>query len=245
MGERGTDVAREAASMVLVDDNFASIVRGIRGGRRIFGNLRKSMGYIFAIHIPIAGMAVLPVLLALPPVLLPLHIALIELIVDPACSLAFESEPEDADVMDRPPRDTRAALFGAAAMWQATGQGALMLGGAALAYLASVTEQWGSHTSVTAERTRSMVLMAFVVGNAALIFISKSRRSGSGSARTPINWVAVLVSVLAVSAVALAIYWPWLGAALRLQSLDGASLLLAAVCGLPGLVVWALWKLRP
>ena len=106
MGERGTDVAREAASMVLVDDNVASIVRGIRVGRRIFGNLRKSMGYIFAIHIPIAGMAVLPVLLALPPVLLPLHIALIELIVDPACSLAFESEPEDADVMDRPPRDT-------------------------------------------------------------------------------------------------------------------------------------------
>ena len=247
MGERGTDVAREAASMVLVDDNFASIVRGIRGGRRIFGNLRKSMGYIFAIHIPIAGMAVLPVLLALPPVLLPLHIALIELIVDPACSLAFESEPEEPDVMDRPPRDTRAALFGAAAMWQAAGQGLLMLGGAALAYLASVTVQWGSHTTeaMTAERTRSMVLMAFVVGNAALIFISKSRRVARGSARTPINWVAVLVSVLAVSAVALAIYWPWLGAALRLQSLDGASLLLAAACGLPGLVVWVLWKLRP
>lgn len=246
MGERGTDVAREAASMVLVDDNFASIVRGIRGGRRIFGNLRKSMGYIFAIHIPIAGMAVLPVLLALPPVLLPLHIALIELIVDPACSLAFESEPEEPDVMDRPPRDTRAALFGAAAMWQAAGQGLLMLGGAALAYLASVTEQWGSHMTeaMTAERTRSMVLMAFVVGNAALIFISKSRWVGAGSARTPINWVAVLVSVLAVSAVALAIYWPWLAAALRLQSLDGASLLLAAACGLPGLVVWAVWSLR-
>ena len=247
MGARGTDVAREAASMVLVDDNFASIVRGIRGGRRIFGNLRKSMGYIFAIHIPIAGMAVLPVLLALPPVLLPLHIALIELIVDPACSLAFESEPEEPDVMDRPPRDTRAALFGAAAMWQAAGQGMLMLGGTALAYLASVTEQWGSHTmeAMTAERTRSMVLMAFVVGNATLIFISKSGGVKPGGAKTPINWVAVAVSALAVSAVALAIYWPWLAAALRLQSLDGASLLLAAACGLPGLVVWAASKLRP
>ncbi len=246
MGQRGTDVAREAASMVLVDDNFASIVRGIRVGRRIFANLRKSMGYIFAIHIPIAGMAVLPVLLALPPVLLPLHIALIELIVDPACSLAFESEPEDADVMDRSPRDTRAALFGAAAMWQAAGQGALMLGGTTLAYLASVTEQWGSHLTqaMTAERTRSMVLMAFVVGNAALIFMSKSRRAGSGSARTPINWVAMAVSVLAISAVALAIYWPWLAAALRLQSLDGASLMLSAVCGLPGLAVWVMWRLR-
>ena len=247
MGARGTDVAREAASMVLVDDNFASIVRGIRGGRRIFGNLRKSMGYIFAIHIPIAGMAVLPVLLALPPVLLPLHIALIELIVDPACSLAFESEPEEPDVMDRPPRDTRAALFGAPAMWQAAGQGMLMLGGTALAYLASVTEQWGSHISqaMTAERTRSMVLMAFVVGNAALIFISKSGRAKPGGAKTPTNWVAVAVSALAVSAVGLAIYWPWLAAALRLQSLDGASLMIAAACGLPGVVVWAAWKLRP
>ena len=181
------------------------------------------------------------------PVLLPLHIALIELIVDPACSLAFESEPEEPDVMDRPPRDTRAALFGAAAMWQAAGQGLLMLCGTALAYLASVTSQWGGHMTeaITAERTRSMVLMAFVVGNAALIFISKSGRAKPGGARTPINWVAVAVSALAVSAVALAIYWPWLATALRLQPLDGTSLLLAAVCGLPGLVVWAVRRLRP
>ena len=263
MGERGTDVAREAASMVLVDDNFASIVRGIRVGRRIFGNLRKSMGYIFAIHIPIAGIAVLPVLLALPPVLLPLHIALIELIVDPACSLAFESEPEDADVMDRAPRDTRAPLFGASAMLQATAQGLLMLAGAGLAYWASMSAAWAAFfggswlDDPSQERTRSMVLMAFVVGNAALIWISKSRRPAVGPAHkvaamvpshpvgTPsdFNWTALIVAGSALAAVALAIYWPLLAQALRLQALDGASLALAVACGLPGLLVWLMLRL--
>ena len=95
MGGRGTDVAREAASLVLLDDNFASIVRAVRLGRRIFDNLRKSMSYILAVHVPIAGMALLPVLLGWPALLYPMHIALLELIIDPACSLAFENEPAE------------------------------------------------------------------------------------------------------------------------------------------------------
>ena len=111
MGGRGTDVAREAAALVLLDDNFASIVRAVRLGRKIFDNLQKSMTYILAVHVPIAGMALLPVLLGWPVALFPLHIAFLELVIDPACSMVFENEPSEADVMQRPPRDVNTPLF--------------------------------------------------------------------------------------------------------------------------------------
>ena len=111
MGERGTDVAREAASIVLLDDNFAGLVHAVRLGRRIFDNLRKSMSYILAVHVPIAGMALLPLLLGWPVVLFPLHIAFLELVIDPACSMVFENEPPEPDLMQRPPRDVSTCLL--------------------------------------------------------------------------------------------------------------------------------------
>ena len=96
MGQRGTDVARESAALVLLDDNFASITAAVRLGRRIFDNVRKSMAYVLAVHVPIAGMALLPVLFGWPALLFPMHIALLELIIDPACSIAFENEPAES-----------------------------------------------------------------------------------------------------------------------------------------------------
>ena len=107
MGLRGADVAREAADIVLLDDRFASIVAGIRLGRRIFANLRKALTYVTAIHVPIAGLALLPILMGLPPLLFPAHVILMELIIDPICSLAFEAEPGESDAMTTPPRDPR------------------------------------------------------------------------------------------------------------------------------------------
>ena len=104
MGGRGTDVAREAASLVLLDDDFASIVQSVRMGRRIFDHLQKAMTYIVAVHVPIAGMSLMPVLFGWPLALLPVHILFLELVIDPACSVVFEAEPEEADVMRRPPR---------------------------------------------------------------------------------------------------------------------------------------------
>ena len=112
MGGRGTDVAREAAALVLLDDDFASIVQAVRMGRRIFDNLQKAMTYIVAVHVPIAGMSLVPVLLGWPLVLLPVHILFLELVIDPACSVVFEAEPEEADVMRRPPRSPHEPLFG-------------------------------------------------------------------------------------------------------------------------------------
>ena len=112
MGGRGTDVAREAAALVLLDDNFATIIEAIRSGRRIFDNIQKAMAFIFSIHVPIAGLALLPLVLDWPLVLTPVHIVFLELIIDPACSIAFEAEPAEVNVMNRPPRNPNAPLFG-------------------------------------------------------------------------------------------------------------------------------------
>ncbi len=123
MGRRGSDVAREAADLVLLDDSFASIVGGVRLGRRIFANLRRALTYITAIHVPIAGLALAPVLLGLPPLLLPMHVVLLELVIDPTCSLVFEAEPSEAGAMKRKPRRPDEPLFGPAQIGLALAQG--------------------------------------------------------------------------------------------------------------------------
>ncbi len=124
MGEKGTDVAREASSLVLMDDNFASIVGAVKMGRRIFDNLQKALGYIFAIHVPIAGLSLIPVFVADWPLLLwPVHIVFLELIIDPACSIIFEAEQEEKNVMNRPPKDINEPFFGAKKIWLSCSQG--------------------------------------------------------------------------------------------------------------------------
>jgi len=117
MGGRGTDVARESASLVLLDDDFASIVEAIRMGRRIYSNLRSAFVYLLAVHVPIAGMSVLPVLLKLPLVLLPVHIAFLHLIIEPVCSIAFEEEPANSKAMLQPPRNPQEPLFSKKVFW--------------------------------------------------------------------------------------------------------------------------------
>lgn len=111
MGGRGTDVAREAADLVLLDDDFSSIVEAVKLGRRIFDNLKKAMAYTLAVHVPIAGMSLIPVLFKWPLVLLPIHIAFLHLIIDPACSVVFEAEPPEINIMRRPPRNPKEPLF--------------------------------------------------------------------------------------------------------------------------------------
>jgi len=111
MGERGTDVARESADLVLLKDDFSSIVESVKLGRRIFDNLKKGMAYTLAVHIPIAGMSLIPVIFGWPLVLLPIHIAFLHLIIDPACTVVFEAEPAESDIMRRPPRNPKEPLF--------------------------------------------------------------------------------------------------------------------------------------
>lgn len=128
MGKRGTDVAREASTLVLLDDDFGSIVKAIRLGRRIYDNIRKAMAFIFAVHVPIAGLALLPLLLGKPLLLGPIHIALLEMIIDPVCALVFEAERDERGVMRRPPRDPHEPLFSRRMVGWSLAQGLVALG---------------------------------------------------------------------------------------------------------------------
>ena len=224
MGGRGTDVAREAASLVLLDDNFASIVRAVRLGRQIFDNLRKSMSYILAVHVPIAGMALLPVLLGWPTVLFPLHIAFLELVIDPACSMVFENEPSEADVMQRPPRDASAQLFGGMTLALALLQG---LGALAVVMVAYA---WGA-TWLTEPAARAFAFAALVMGNLALIFSNRSRTASLWSSLRVPNRTLWVVAGMALGLLVLSIYLPWLARLFFFEALSPGDLLLALILG--------------
>jgi len=171
MGKRGTDVAREAAHLVLLNDDFSSIVQSIRLGRRIFDNLRKAMAYIFSIHIPIAGMVLLPVLMDWPLILFPAHIALLEMVIDPACSVAFEAEASEQNVMNRPPRPIQEPLFSKWTFINAILQGNIML----LIILAVYGYALSHHYE--AASARSMAFITLLLSNLMLITVNLSGQS--------------------------------------------------------------------
>ncbi|MBY0471799.1 cation-translocating P-type ATPase [bacterium] len=166
MGERGTDVAREASDIVLLDDNFASIVSGIERGRLIYNNIKKAMSYIVSIHIPIAGLSILPLLLNWPLILLPVHIVFLELIIDPACTLMFESQPSETRVMHSPPRALGLRFFSAKDLLRSSLQGLLVL------FAVILLLKFGSQAS--AERTRALAFVVLTMSNIGLIFADMS-----------------------------------------------------------------------
>jgi P-type Ca2+ transporter type 2C len=168
MGGRGTDVAREAASIVLLDDDFGSIVSAIRLGRRIYDNLRKAMGYILAIHVPIAGIALMPVVLGWPLILTPMLIALLELIIDPACSVVLEAEGEEADVMRRPPRRSTSKLISWPLIFWSVAQG---LGAFALV---SAVLAGAMRLGLPEDSVRTLTYLTLVGANVALIFVNRT-----------------------------------------------------------------------
>jgi Ca2+-transporting ATPase len=168
MGERGTDVAREASALVLLDDDFSSIVKAVRMGRRIWDNLKKATAYIFAIHVPIAGLSLIPVLLKWPLVLFPVHILFLELIIDPACSIVFEAEPEEAGVMRRPPRKTNDPMFGNHAFRMSVLQGLVVLI-IALGLYAFILKLGGGEL-----KARAMAYTTLIVSNIGLILTNRS-----------------------------------------------------------------------
>jgi len=194
MGKRGTDVAREAAGLVLLDDDFASLAATIRLGRRIYDNLRKAMSYALAVHIPIVGMALLPVLLGGPLLLLPAHIMFLQIIIDPACSIFFEAEPEEKNLMQRPPRQANETLFGGMLLAGSLLQGAVAFMVAAAIYF------WALSKGMDENTVRALVFVAMVTGNIALVFSNRSLDAawpdisgqGAWSLENPVLWWIVL-----------------------------------------------------
>ncbi len=226
MGARGTDVAREAAALVLLDDDFASIVRAVRLGRRIFDNLQKAMAYLFAVHVPIAGIALVPVLFGWPLLLAPPHVVFLELIIDPACSLVYEAEPEERDVMARPPRAPNAPLFSRRTVTLSVLQGAGVL--LALLIVFGVVTARGQGEL----EARAMTFTTLIVANLALILTNRSwSRTILATLRAP-NAVLWWVVSGALALLGLVLYVPWL------RELFGFSVLHApdlAVCLAAGL----------
>jgi Ca2+-transporting ATPase len=169
MGEKGTDVAREASSLVLMDDNFSSIVGAIKMGRRIFDNLQKAFGYIFAIHVPIAGLSLIPVLIGdFPLILWPVHIVFLELIIDPACSIIFEAEAEEPNIMNRPPKKIDEPFFGFRKILLSCLQGVGILAVTLAIYLI------GLHFRYEAGSVRAMAYTTLIVSNIAVILTNRS-----------------------------------------------------------------------
>jgi P-type Ca2+ transporter type 2C len=168
MGRRGTDVAREAAALVLVNDDFGSLVAAVRLGRRIYSNIRHAMSYIVAVHIPLAGMGLLPVLLGWPLLFFPLHVLFLEFVIDPACAFVFEADAEAPDTMKRRPRRPDEPLFSSAVLKRSLSLGALVLLLSAIVYAVSLQ-------AAGAEQARALTFVAIIVSNLALIFVSRSR----------------------------------------------------------------------
>ena len=202
MGQRGTDVAREAADLVLLDDKFSSIVQAVRLGRRIFDNLKKAMAYAFAIHVPIAGLSLFAVLFRWPMILEPIHIAFLELIIDPACSLIFEAEPEEADIMRRPPRPAAEGLFnrGMVTISLLQGFGVLVI----LLVICGFALKQGRGVA----EARALTFTSLVISNLVLIVSNRSwSQSLFAIIRTPnaaMWWVFGAAAVM----LTLALYWP-------------------------------------
>ncbi len=203
MGGRGTDVAREAASLVLLDDDFGSIIEAIRLGRRIYDNLRKAVAFIFAVHVPIAALALIPLLFGSPLLLGPVHIAFLEMVIDPVCSLVFEAEAEEEDVMRRPPRPVAQPLF----PWSWTAW-SVFQGGCALAivlgvYIGAIAR------GMPEPEVRAITYFSLVFAIIVLVFANRSFSPSLARwlrRRNPALGV-VLLSVVAL--LALSLFWPF------------------------------------
>jgi Ca2+-transporting ATPase len=231
MGGRGSDVARESAGLVLLDDDFSSIVSAARLGRRIFDNLKKAMAYIISVHVPIAGMALLPVLFGWPTVLFPAHIVFLELIIDPACSIVFESEKEEPGVMSRPPRNPMEPLFGRRALLISVTQGLASLLAVIAVFLGAL------HLGQPEEEARALAFTTLIITNLFLILANRSWTMSMIESLSVSNRSLGYVTGGALFFLGLVLYVPFLRAIFHFGPLHGLDITIALLAG----VVSILW----
>ncbi|WP_237154453.1 cation-translocating P-type ATPase [Oryzibacter oryziterrae] len=231
MGGRGSDVAREAASIVLLDDDFGSIVHAVRLGRRIYDNLVKAMGFILAVHVPIAGLALLPLVFGLPILFGPMHIAFLEMIIDPVCSLVFEAEAEEEDVMARPPRNPSEPLFSPALVVWGLLQGLMGFAVVAAIYLLSLRR------GMPDDEVRAVTFVSLVFVIISLIFVGRSFSASVLTAlRQPNRTLAVVLASVALM-LAATLYWPFVRSLFRFGPLHAVDLAVAGGAGIALLLI--------
>jgi len=231
MGEKGTDVAREASDIVLLDDDFSSIVEAIKTGRRIFDNLKKAMAYIISVHIPIIGMSLFPVIMGLPLVLAPVHIVFLEMIIDPACSTVFEAEPPEPDLMRRPPRKMNERVLGKNLFFLSILQGVIVFAVVFAVFLFALSS---GHEET---RSRALTYITLVIANICLIFTNRSRTRFAFSKNSSTNRSLVFVVTSALGFLVLINLIPALRTLFRFGPVDFHDILICFMAG----VVSILW----
>lgn len=225
MGARGTDVAREAAALVLTDDNFSSIVGAVRAGRRIYDNIKKAMAFTVAVHVPIAGMAMIPAFFGLPLIFMPVHIVFLEMVIDPACSIVFEREPEEAGIMERPPRSTGDPLFSGRMLLTSA-----LLGAAVFTVVLTVfgLALWHGEGM---EEARTYSFITLLIATVGLIFANRSLERNIVQAVKNPNQSLWFLSGGATAFLGLVIYVPWLRQIFGFRSPDAGGWLICVVAG--------------
>ena len=237
MGGRGTDVAREAAALVLLDDDFASIVHAVRLGRGIFDNLRKAMAYIFAVHIPIIGLSLIPLLLGWPPVFAPVHIVFLEMIINPACSIAFEAEPAEPNVMRRPPRPPNEPLFGRRILLISLLQGGVLL------LVTLLVLGYALQQGATEDTARAFTFATLVVGNLGLILVNRSWRHSILNILDIRNSAFWWVAGGAFGFLLLTLSLPALRTIFHFAAITPQQFMLCLIAGLASVIWFELYKL--
>jgi Ca2+-transporting ATPase len=232
MGKRGTDVAREAASLVLLEDDFAAIVSAIRLGRRIFANLRQAMVYTLAVHVPIIGLSIIPVLFGMPLILAPIHIAFLELVIDPACSIIFEAESSHSRLMEAPPRSSSEHLVSGQQLVLSLVQGSMVTVVVLAFYM------WTLRSGVNAEGARALAFIVLVVANTSLIFPSRSPDSGWNQMFTGLTPVVGWVVCGTLSGLAAVTFIPFISRAFAFQAPSVLHGLLAFTVGAGVLILF-------
>jgi len=227
MGGRGTDVAREAAALILVDDDFASLVASVRLGRRIYSNIRHAMSFIVAIHIPIAGLGLLPVLLAWPLLFFPFHVLFLEFVIDPACAFVFEADPEASDTMQRPPRRPDEALFSSAMLIRSAMLGSVVLLASAVVYGVALR-------LATENEARALAFISIIAANLALIFVSRSRSERLSKLLVKPNPIYWWIVIGTSAALAVTVYIPTIAEVFRFArpSVAAATVVIALTVSL-------------
>lgn len=237
MGERGTDVAREASSLVLLNDDFSSIVVAIRLGRRIFDNLKRAIGYIFAVHVPIIGMSILPLFFDLPLVLLPAQIAFLEFIIDPACSTVFESEKEEEGIMRRPPRDLRQPMINKRTMLVSVIQGLGILATIFALFLFAVASGEGELEA------RSLAFASIVLASVMLIVVNMSWNKNIIQILLSANKALYMILGGTIVALAAILYTPFLSDLFHMVPLHTGHIIYVALAVCISLAWFELLKL--
>ena len=234
MGARGTEVAREAAALVLLNDDFSSLVTAVRYGRRVFANLRKAIVFVVAVHVPIVVLSIVPVLFGWPLLLMPVHILFLQLIIDPTCSVVFEAEPMEPDAMRQPPRRPDQKLFDKAVMARGLGQGAGLLLLLIAVYMGA--RAWLPEGGQRDDSARALTFVVLVLSNLALIHANRSwgptRLLGNPESNQQFGWIAagtvvVLGTVLSVPAISRLFSFAAPPPALLLAALGAAVLSMA------------------